>query len=142
MKSINVSFSQFAFGLGKQFRLLRESSLVWHLEYVKGDSDTRKARLQEWLVEHLKGSLNTTQQVAERILSTSREKRSKEQQACYYRAYSDFRYHIVRPENKKGSATSGTAVSSKVDVVEKALELVESMTKAQQAKFFKRVTRK
>lgn len=141
MKSINVSFSQFAFGLGKQFRLLRESSLVWHLEYVKGDSDTRKARLQEWLVEHLKGSLNITQQVAERILSTSREKRSKEQQACYYRAYSDFRYHIVRPENKKGSAT-GSQTSSQVDIVEKALELVESMTKAQQAKFFKRVTRK
>jgi len=66
MKSINVSFSQFAFGLGKQFRLLRESSLVWHLEYAKADSDTRKARMQEWLTEHLKGSLNVTQQVAER----------------------------------------------------------------------------
>ena len=140
MKSINVSFSQFAFGLGKQFRLLRESSLVWHLEYAKADSDTRKARMQEWLAEHLKGSLGITQQVAERILSTSREKRSKEQQACYYRAYSDFRYHIVRPENKK--ASSGSQASSQVDIVEKALELVESMTKTQQAKFFKRVSRK
>ena len=140
MKSINVSFSQFAFGLGKQFSLLRESSLVWHLEYVKGDSDTRKARLQEWLVEHLKGSLSITQKVAERILSMSRTQRTKEQQACYYRAYSDFRYHIVRPENKKASSSS--QASSQVDVVEKALELVESMTKAQQEKFFKRVTRK
>jgi hypothetical protein len=140
MKSINVSFSQFAFGLGKQFSLLRKSSFVWHVEYVKGDSDTRKARLQEWLVEHLKGSLSITQQVAERILSTSREKRSKEQQACYYRAYSDFRYHIVRPETKKDSATSST--TAQVDLVEKALELVESLTKAQQEKFFKRVSRK
>lgn len=137
MNSIKVSFSQFAFGLGKQSRLLRESSLVWHLEYAKADSTTRQARLQEWITQHLMGSLNTTQQVAERILSTSREKRSKEQQACYYRAYSDFRYHIVRPENKKPSG-----VSSQQDIVEKALELVESMTKAQQAKFFKRVTRK
>ena len=32
--------------------------------------------------------------------------------------------------------------SAQVDVVEKALELVESMTKAQQDKFFKRVSRK
>lgn len=137
MKSINVSFSQFAFGLGKQFRLQREASHAWHLHYKKADSVTRQARLQEWIVEHLKGSLSITQQVAERILSTSREKRSKEQQNAYYRAYSDFRYHIVRPETKKPSE-----VSSQVDVVEKALELVESMTKAQQEKFFKRVSRK
>jgi hypothetical protein len=35
-----------------------------------------------------------------------------------------------------------TKGSAQVDVVEKALELVESMTKAQQDKFFKRVSRK
>ena len=138
MKSITVSYSQFAFGLGKQDRLMRESSLVWHTEYVKADSATRQARLQEWIVQHLMGQLNVPQRVAERILSTPRTKRSKEQQAAYYRAYSDFSYHIIRPENKK----KGKAVSSQQDIVEKALELVESMTKAQQEKFFKRVTRK
>lgn len=140
MKSINVSFSQFAFGLGKQGRLLRESSLVWHLEYAKADSDTRKARLQEWIVEHFKGGLDVTQQVAERILSTPRTKRSKVHNNAYSKAYSDFSYHIIRPETKKASSSS--QASSQVDVVEKALELVESMTKAQQEKFFKRVTRK
>ena len=140
MKSINVSFSQFAFGLGKQDDLLRESSLVWHLEYVKGDSATRKARQDEWIVNYFMGNLKVTQSVAERILSKSRTQRTKDQQASYYRAYSDFRYHIVRPENKKASSSS--QASSQVDVVEKALELVESMTKAQQEKFFKRVTRK
>lgn len=137
MKSITVSYSQFAFGLGKQDRLMRESSLVWHTEYVKADSATRQARLQEWLVQHLMGQLNVPQRVAERILSTPRTKRSKEQQSAYYRAYSDFSYHIIRPEKKKGNT-----VSSQQDIVEKALELVESMTKAQQEKFFKRVTRK
>ncbi len=140
MKSINVSYSQFAFGLGNQARLLRESSLVWHLEYVKADSDTRKARLQEWIVQHIMGQLGITQSVAERILSTSREKRSKDNNLAYSRAYSDFRYHIIRPEKKK--ATTSSTVSCQVDIVEKALELVESMTKAQQQKFFKRVTRK
>ena len=144
MKSnqIVVSFSQFAFGLGKQGRMLSESTLVWHLEYVKADSATRKARLQEWLVQHLMGGLNVTQRIAERILSTPRTKRSADNNKAYSKAYSDFRYHIIRPEEKKDSATSGTAVSSQVDIVEKALELVESMTKAQQAKFFKRVSRK
>lgn len=137
MKSITVSYSQFAFGLGKQDRLMRESSLVWHTEYVKADSATRQARLQEWVVQHLMGQLNIPQRIAERILSTPRTKRSKEQQSAYYRAYSDFSYHIIRPEKKKGNT-----VSSQQDIVEKALELVESMTKAQQEKFFKRVTRK
>ena len=143
MKSnqIVVSFSQFAFGLGKQDDLLRESSLVWHLEYVKADSATRKARQDEWIVNYFMGNLKVTQKVAERILSMSRTQRTEAQQASYYRAYSDFSYHIIRPaKNKKGSATSGTAVSSQQDIVEQALALVESMTKAQQSKFRTRIT--
>ena len=137
-KAIVVSYLQFAFGLGKQARLLRESSLVWHIEYAKADSATRADRLKEWVTQHLMGQLDITQQVAERILSKSRTQRNKEHNNAYSRAYSDFRYHIIRPETKKDSAT----VSAQVDVVEQALTLVESMTKAQQEKFFKRVTRK
>jgi hypothetical protein len=140
-KTINVSYSQFAFGLGKQARLLRDSSLAWHKQYVGADNDDRKSLRDQWLTNHLMGQLDIAQPVAERILSKSRTERTKPQQAAYYRAYSDFSYHIIRPENKKGSATSGT-VSTQVDVVEQALALVESMTKAQQDKFFKRVTRK
>jgi hypothetical protein len=140
-KDIAVTYPQFAFGLGKQARLLRDTSFVWHTEYRKADAEVRKEFLQEWVTQHLMGQLDTTQAVAERILSKSRTQRTKEQQACYYRAYSDFSYHIIRPETKKKSATSGT-VSAQVDVVEQALALVESMTKAQQDKFFKRVSRK
>ena len=137
-KVITVSFSQFAFGLGKQGRLLRETSVVWHNEYVQADSATRKEKLHEWLVQHLQGGLDVTQQVAERILSKPRTERSKVHNNAYSKAYSDYRYHIIRPETKKDSATG----SAQVDVVEQALALVESMTKAQQEKFFKRVTRK
>ena len=138
-KAIVVSYSQFAFGLGTQARLLRESSLVWHLEYKKADSTTKADRRTEWLTNHLMGKLDIAQPVAERILSKSRTQRTKEQQGAYYRAYSDFSYHIIRPEL---TATSSTTVSKQEDLVEKALELVESLTKAQQAKFFARVTRK
>ena len=45
----------------------------------------------------------------------------------------------VVPKGKKGSQQP---VAKQVDLVEKALELVESLTKAQQDKFFARVTRK
>ena len=140
-KAIAITYPQFANGLGKQARLLRDTSLVWHMEYRKADAESRKEYLQEWLTQHLMGQLDVTQQVAERILSKSRTDRNKVQNNAYSRAYSDFRYHIIRPETKKDSATSGT-VSAQVDVVEQALALVESMTKAQQDKFFKRVTRK
>ena len=43
---------------------------------------------------------------------------------------------------KKVGSTAKPKGSAQVDLVEKALELVESMTKAQQDKFFNRVTRK
>lgn len=49
-------------------------------------------------------------------------------------------YFPIGIKKKKGS--SQQRVSKQVDPVEKALELVESLTKAQQERFFKRVTRK
>jgi hypothetical protein len=51
-------------------------------------------------------------------------------------ALSKFRY--VTQTKIEGNAR----VSTQVDIVEKALTLVESMTKAQQEKFFKRVSKK
>jgi hypothetical protein len=130
-KAIVVSYSQFAFGLGKQGRLLRESSLVWHTEYVQADSATRKERLHEWLVQHLQGGLDVTQQVAERILSKPRTERSKLHNNAYSKAYSDYRYHIIRPETKKDSAT----VSAKVDEAEACLKMFYAMSKKDQARF-------
>jgi hypothetical protein len=130
-KAIVVSFSQFAFGLGKQGRLLRESSIVWHKEYVQADSATRKEKLHEWLVQHLQGGLDVTQQVAERILSKPRTERSKVHNNAYSKAYSDYRYHIIRPEV---SATSST-VSTKVDEAEALLKMFYAMSKKNQDRF-------
>jgi hypothetical protein len=138
-KAINVTYTQFAFGLGKQSRLLRESSHVWHKQYVSADSDDRKSLREQWLTHYVMGNLDVAQPVAERILSKSRDDRTKDQQASYLRASNQFKYHIIRPEN---STTSSTTVSKQVDLVEQALALVESLTKAQQAKFFARVSRK
>jgi predicted SPOUT superfamily RNA methylase MTH1 len=51
-------------------------------------------------------------------------------------------YYFPNKKKKKAVNTATPKGSAQVDVVEKALELVESMTKAQQDKFFNRVTRK
>jgi predicted transcriptional regulator len=56
------------------------------------------------------------------------------------RAFMKDNFSITK-KKKKATATS-SKVSPKVDKVEEALALVESLTKAQQAVFFKRVTRK
>ena len=140
-KNITITYDQFANGLGKQARLLRETSLVWHKEYVASDTEVRRDYMNRWILQHLQGGLDITQQVAERILSKPRTERSKVHNNAYSKAYSDFRYHIIRPETKKAS-TTGSTVSKQEDLVEKALALVESLTKAQQAKFFARVSRK
>lgn len=140
-KNIAITYEQFANGLGNHSRLTRDTSLVWHKEYVASDAEIRRDYMTRWMLQHLQGGLKITQQVAERILSKSKTQRTKDQQDAYSRAYSDFRYHIMRPK-KKGSATGSTTVSTQVDVVEQALALVESMTKAQQAKFRTRVTYK
>ena len=130
-KAINVTYTQFAFGLGKQSRLLRESSLVWHKQYVQSDSDDRKSLRDQWLTHYVMGNLDVTQQVAERILSKSRDDRTKVQQASYLRASNQFQYHIIRPEN---SATSGT-VSAKVDEAEACLKMFYAMSKKNQDRF-------
>ena len=129
--AIKVTYTQFAYGLGKQSRLLRESSLVWHKQYVQSDSDDRKSLREQWLTHYVMGNLNVTQQVAERILSKSRDDRTKAQQASYLRASNQFKYHIIRPEN---SATSST-VSTQVDEAEALLKMFYAMSKKEQDRF-------
>ena len=51
-------------------------------------------------------------------------------------------YIYYFPLTSKAKPKAKSTTSNQVDVVEKALELVESMSKAQQAKFFARVSRK
>ena len=139
-KAISITYDQFAFGLGRQDRLVRKSSHVWHLEYTKSSPEVRSDYRARWMTQYIMGNLDVTQQVAERILSQSREQRTKANQASYLRGSNQFKYHIKRPEALP--ATSSTTVSKQEDLVEKALALVESLTKAQQAKFFARVSRK
>jgi hypothetical protein len=138
-KAITITYDQFAFGLGNQDRLVRDTSLVWHKEYKQASPEVKSDYRARWMTQYIMGNLKVTQPVAERILSQSREQRNKANQASYLRGSNQFKYHIIRPEALP--ATSGT-VSKQEDLVEKALALVESLTKAQQAKFFARVSRK
>jgi hypothetical protein len=134
-----MTYNEFAKSVGVSDRMTLEFSLGWHLEYVKANTVTQTARRQEWLTNYLIGKLVVTQQVADSILSTPRTKRSKAHQQAVMRASTSFGVHIKRSYKRP---TSTQQVSKQVDPIEQALKLVEALTKPQQDKFFKRVSRK
>jgi hypothetical protein len=136
---VTMTYNEFAKSVGVEDKLTREFSLGWHLEYIKANTVTQTARRQEWLTNYLIGNLGVTQQVADSILSKPRTKRSTAHQQAVMRASTKFIFHIKRSYKRP---TSTQQVSKQVDPVEQALKLVEAFTKAQQDKFFKRVSRK
>jgi hypothetical protein len=126
----DITYDQFALGLGQQARITLEESEVWHKQYIKEDKEAQKEWAQEWRVNYLMGFLSITSKEADRILSQPRTERKPEHQKAYMRANSQFGYHIVRAEK------SGVSKQVKV-TVDKVVELFEQLSKAEQAKFFR-----
>ena len=129
-KGSNITYDQFAFGLGTQARITLEESEVWHKQYIKEDTEAQKAWAYDWRVNYLMGFLKIDQKQADRILSTPKGDRKPAHQKAYMRANSQFGYHIVRPEK------SGSFKQVKV-TVDKVVELFEQLSKAEQAKFMR-----
>jgi len=129
-KGSNITYDQFAFGLGHQSRITLEESEVWHKQYIKEDQDAQKEWAYEWRLNYLMGFLKIDQKQADRILSQSRDERKPDHQKAYKRANSQFVYHIVRPEQ----ATSFKQAKVSLD---KVIELFEQLSKAEQAKFMR-----
>ena len=129
-KGSNITYDQFAFGIGTQARITLEESVVWHKQYIKEDTEAQKAWAYDWRVNYLMGFLKIDQKQADRILSQSRDERKPDHQKAYKRANSQFVYHIVRPEQ----ATSFKQAKVSLD---KVIELIEQLSKAEQAKFMR-----
>ena len=129
-KGSNITYDQFAFGLGTQARITLEESEVWHKQYIKEDKEAQKEWAYEWRVNYLMGFLQVSSNEADRILSTPKGDRKPDHQKAYMRANSQFGYHIVRPEK------SGSFKQVKV-TVDKVVELFEQLSKAEQAKFMR-----
>ena len=130
-KGSDITYDQFAFGIGTQARITLEESVVWHKQYIKEDKEAQKAWAYEWRVNYLMGFLQVSSKEADRILSQSRDERKPDHQKAYKRANSQFVYHIVRPEDKP-TAFKQTKVS-----LDKVVELFEQLSKAEQAKFMR-----
>jgi len=129
-KGSNITYDQFAFGIGTQARITLEESEVWHKQYIKEDTEAQKAWAYDWRVNYLMGFLQVSSKEADRILSTPKGDRKPAHQKAYMRANSQFGYHIVRTEK------SGSFKQVKV-TVDKVVELFEQLSKAEQAKFMR-----
>ena len=129
-KGSDITYDQFAFGIGTQARITLEESEVWHKQYIKEDKEAQKAWAYEWRVNYLMGFLQVSSKEADRILSQSRDERKPDHQKAYKRANSQFVYHIVRPE--QATSFKQTKVS-----LDKVIELFEQLSKAEQAKFMR-----
>ena len=95
---MKLSINQFAFNVGNMSRKVREAADPFHAAYLEATPEQAKALRQEWMLGHLEGQGVKN---PERILSIGKGAGAKpENVKAIDRAYSDFRYMVVRPEPK------------------------------------------
>jgi hypothetical protein len=98
-----MTTTQLFFALGKAERLTRGATLGAHKAYAKSTPEQQAQLMHDCIVQFIMGYLSTeekpfSEKAAERILSQSRDDRTKDAQEAYYKGYSKFRYHIIRPK--------------------------------------------
>ena len=112
-----ISFDLFALRVGKQSGETRAAADPLHKAYKGADPEQQRDLRARWMRNHVAGQVmaqmkaqgkpvdgDKATQVAERILSRGKGKgATKEAVGAIDRAYSDFRYHIVRPNAKPAS---------------------------------------
>jgi len=114
-------------------RLLEEATRPFHKHYQKLDAEGQTAYRTEWMLNAFIGALKVSEKKAGEILSRSRDDRTKDQQAVYYRASNSFKYHIVRTEDATPAETpkSHARVAVPKVKVEQAVKLFAGMTREQ-----------
>lgn len=98
------------FALGQAEKLTHASTLGAHKEYVKATPEQQAQLMHDCIVQFIMGYTACDLKAAERILSQTRTERSKKAQDAYYKGYSKFRYHVIRPEAKPEAESSARRV--------------------------------
>ena len=125
MKVEMLSITAFAKLLGSRARKTSEASLPFHEAYVTATTAQQAQLKKEWMLGHLDGQGVDN---PERVLSKGKAKGTKlAVKNAIDKAYSDFRFHVVRPASKVAKPGSS-------DLVEAAMKLVAKMTAAQKRK--------
>ena len=129
----SITTTQLFFALGQAERLTREATAQAHRDYTKSTPEQQAQLMHDCIAQFIMGYTNCTLKAAERILSQSRDDRTKDAQDAYYKGYSKFRYHIIRPATEPESSGRQVKVIAPRKVFNAVLnEVLESgMTKAQ-----------
>ena len=113
---LSITTTALFLALGKAERLTKEATLGAHKEYTKSTPEQQAQLMHDCLVQYIIGYTECSQKAAERILSQSRDDRTKQAQEAYYKGYSKFRYHIIRPNDEPElPASSGRKVRIPTD---------------------------
>lgn len=130
-KGMAITFAMFANGMGVAKRITMQESQVWHEQYIKEDPEAQADWRHEWVRHFVAGYLgNPSDKVLDRILSQTRDERTREHQLAYKSATEMFRSHIIRP-------AKSTTVKQKKISLDKVVEMFEQLSKAEQAKFMR-----
>ena len=103
-----VDFDTFAFNIGEQSRLGREASKPLSVAFHNADEEQQRNLRIRWQLNHIRGSLKVSAKTAERILSNGKGEACEcdEHRSAIDKAYSDFRYHIIRKSEQEQTAPS------------------------------------
>ena len=122
-----MNINKFAFNVGRMGRKVREAANPFHKAYTGATPEQAAQLRKEWMLGHLTGQ---GLKAAERILSRGKGKgASKAHIQAIDRAYSDFRYMVVRPVKAKPEG------EGKFDPVAELVDAFNALTKAQQKRF-------
>ena len=137
-----LSIQQYAARVGRTSAEMRAGAGAFHLAYVGGTPEQRADLQRRWMLGHLEGEIKAKAVTGEpeRILSRGKGKgASKAHIGAIDRAYSSFRYCVIRPEKKakkakKAEPTSSARISREARTMAKALiELCGSVAAAKAA---------
>jgi len=124
---LSITTTAMFFALGQAERLTTEATAQAHKDYTKSTPEQQAQLMHDCLAQFIMGYTKCTLKAAERILSQSRDDRTKEAQSAYYKGYSKFRYHIIRPETEPESSGRSVKVIAPRKVFKSVLtEIINS----------------
>lgn len=125
-----MSFNQFAQAVGKQGAEVKAAAATIAVVYAKATPEQQTDLQRRWKLYHLIGQ-GFNQKQAERILSLGKGGNAKKEHiAAIDRAYSDFRYYIVKKPQPAAPQSHARVAVPSVKVAQ-AVELFAGLTRAQ-----------
>ena len=129
--ALNVTYQQFAEGIGRTDRMTLDASLAWHKEYVKLDAKKQKEWKYDFVLNYVIGKLDCTSSEAEAVCEKTRVQRTPDEEKAVNAGSKKFADHISRTTARSGKKPKEVAVPKQL-VSNIVSEIIDAgLTKAQ-----------